>query len=77
MAPTRFATSLPPMPPAEGGAPALDVRNEPRARRFVLLLLGVNLAVMALALGAGALAPAAEAAGHAGGDFIAWCSTLR
>jgi len=32
---------------------------------------------MALALGAGVIVPAAEAVGHAGGDFIGWCSTLR
>ena len=68
----------PPLPPAEAGSAATDgARHQPGARRFLLLLLGVNGAVLALAFGMGTLVPAAEAAGHAGGGFIAWCSTLR
>ena len=78
MAPPRFAT--PPratLPAAGRDAAAPEASHERRGRGFLLLLLGVNGAVTALALGAGTLAPAAEAAAHAGGDFIAWCSTLH
>lgn len=78
MAPPRFAA---PGTPTRDVEPSVAVipgaGHDLRARRFLLLLLGVNGAVMAVALGAGAIAPAAEAAGHAGGDFLAWCSTLR
>jgi hypothetical protein len=78
VAPPRFATSPRVTQPAAGrDAAAPEASHERRGHRFLLLLLGVNGAVMALALGAETLVPAAEAAANVGGDFIAWCSTLR